>query len=72
MSIEDDDTVRILPRDPLRMEAPGYGACPRCGLDVARGDHGFTMRDRTLEGETRCGACGEFSPNSEWPEAKSG
>lgn len=56
-------------RDPVRVEAPGLGNCPKCGRDVAHGPHGYTMRDRAVGGETRCGACGETSPNTEWPFA---
>lgn len=46
----------------------GYGACPKCLKINPPG----SSRERTPDGNTICGACGEKTPSRDWPSAAQG
>lgn len=63
---EDEKDTPVLARDPAQVEKPGYGPCPQCNADVARGPKGHTTRERSPDGKTRCGNCGHAGLNRDW------
>lgn len=42
------------------------GMCPLCGVN----DHPASMRERGIDGSTKCGACGGWSKSNLWKEPK--
>jgi RNA polymerase subunit RPABC4/transcription elongation factor Spt4 len=42
----------------------GYGVCPKCG----REDDGHSSRERCVNGNTTCSACGESTLSSTWAD----